>query len=486
MFGTNNKYLVVSINDGVIKLAEASSSGSVEKVARGSYSSSSGADEGAKSLKSLLVSFDRKAPVICVIPASAATAKNIEVPSTDPEEIKSIINLQASRHTPYSKEEVLISHINLGIASSNNTKVLLVIVHRDIVKERIAILEKSGLDTDKIIFTPEAQARFYVKALNLKKEAKPMGLIDFSLNTASFMVIAKGSLQFVRHIPIGVKALAEGADAVAKFQEELKKSMDAFAQEDGNGAPDSYHITTSHDAVNNILPGIKDALNVELKVNSFVNLVKGSAAARKKLQNDFAEDSFLDVIAPASTVGKCEVNLMPEEMILKKTVERQSREAIVTGVSAVIIMVLFIAMAVSKIYFKETFLNKNLREQFAPQKAQVKKLQEEMNKAKLVRSYIKTRMVSLDIIHELYAITPNSIYLNNISVDEDGMVTIDGIAESMSQVFSYVKSLDDSAVFKEAKTKSTSTKKDNGKDVASFEIEFKMNSSTSVTTKEPA
>jgi hypothetical protein len=36
-------------------------------------------------------------------------------------------------------------------------------------------------------------------------------------------------------------------------------------------------------------------------------------------------------------------------------------------------------------------------------------------------------------------------------------------------------------MFKEAKLKSTSTKKDNGKDVATFEIEFKLDS-----VKEPA
>ena len=138
-------------------------------------------------------------------------------------------------------------------------------------------------------------------------------------------------------------------------------------------------------------------------------------------------------------------------------------------------------MIMSNIYFKDTFLNKNLSEQFAPQKAQVEVLQEQMNKVKLVRGYIKDRMVSLDIIHELYTITPHSIYLNNITVDDDGTVTIDGISDSMSEVFSYVKSLDDSTMFKEAKTKSTSTKKDNGKDVAAFEIEFKLDNS-----KEPA
>ena len=225
MFGADKKYLTISINDGFIKIAQAASSGNLEKVARGPFAANSAADETAKVLKSLLPSFDRKLPVICVIPASAATAKNIEVPSTDPEEIKSIINLQASRHTPYSREEVLISYINLGINASNNTRLLLVIAHRDMVKDRISILEKAGLDVDKILFAPEAQARFYAKALNLKRDALPQGVIDFSLNATSYIVISKGSLLFVRHIPIGLKSLIEGADAPLKLQEELKKSM---------------------------------------------------------------------------------------------------------------------------------------------------------------------------------------------------------------------------------------------------------------------
>ena len=237
MFGSDKKYLTISINDGVIKIAQGTSSGSLEKVARGSFTATPGGDEAAKALKSLLAPFNRKLPVICVVPANAATAKMIEVPSTDPEEIKSIINLQASRHTPYSREEVLISYINLGMNISNNTRLLLVIVHRDIVKERITILERSGLDVDQILFVPEAQARFYAKALNLKKESKPLGIIDFSLNATSYIVISKGSLLFVRHIPVGIKTMMEGADASLKLQDEFKKSMEAFVQEDGSDAP---------------------------------------------------------------------------------------------------------------------------------------------------------------------------------------------------------------------------------------------------------
>ena len=132
----------------------------------------------------------------------------------------------------------------------------------------------------------------------------------------------------------------EGADAPAKLQDELKKSMDAFVQEDGNDAPTSYVVTTAHEAVKNILPVLKEGLKIEFQVNAFSNFIKGPADVRKKLQSDFGDDSFLDVIAPASTAAKCEINLMPEEMILKKTVDRQSKEASKSGVAAVIIMVL--------------------------------------------------------------------------------------------------------------------------------------------------
>ncbi|MDE2028177.1 MAG: pilus assembly protein PilM [Candidatus Omnitrophica bacterium] len=470
----NKKYLAVCVNDGIIKLAQAGSSGDVEKIARCSFAANAGNEEAAGALKALLLSFNRKLPVICVVPASAATAKTIEVPSTDPEEIKSIINLQASRYTPYSREEVLISYINLGLNLSNNTRLLIVIVHRDLVKEKLDILERAGLDVEKVIFAPEAQARFYARALNLKKDAASVGVVDFSLNSSSCISVANSTLSFLRHFPIGIKAVMQGGDTVAKMQEELKKSMDAYVQEEGNEALSTYIVTTP--TLNNVLPGLKESLGVAFQVNAFLNFIKCGTDVRKKLQGDFADDSFLDVIASAATAGKCEINLMPEEMILKKTVDRQSQEVSKAGVAAVIIMVLIGIILMSNIYFKDTYLNKNLKQQFAPQISEVQKLQGQMNKTKLVREYIKDRMVSLDIIRQLYAITPTTIYLRDITADEDGTVTIDGVADSMSLVYSYVKMIDDSTSFKEAKLKSASTKKDNGKEVGTFEIEFKEKS----------
>ena len=171
MFGADKKYLTISINDGVIKLAQATSSGNLERIARGSFTATPGGMKRPRHLNLYWSLLTARPPVICVIPANAATAKNIEVPSTDPEEIKSIINLQASRHTPYSREEVLISYINLGMNASNNTRLLLVIVHRDMVKERISILEKCGLECGQDPFCAGSPGAFLCQSAEFKKRS---------------------------------------------------------------------------------------------------------------------------------------------------------------------------------------------------------------------------------------------------------------------------------------------------------------------------
>ena len=474
MFGADKRYLSISINEATIKIAQVRSSGVVEKIARASAGDASSNDDLAKSLKSLLAGFDRGAPVLCVIPASAVTSKNIEVPSSDPQEIKSIINLQASRHTPYSREEVLIGYVNLGAGMVGNTKILLVIAHRNVVKDRLAILEKCGLVPDKFLFVPEGVGRLYSKGLNLKKDAAPLGVIDFTVNFANFLIVSRGCVVFSRSVPMGIKFMVEQTDGPTKLVEEIGKSLEAYQSEDVDILPESFVLTTDNDVVKNIFPKIHEGLNSDLTISPYINLVKANAV-KSKLQKEFSDDSFLDVIAPVVSLAKSEVNLMPEELLMKRTVEEQSKEATTAGVAALVIMILLGGIFMSRIYFKDTFLNKNLREQYSAQKDEVQKLQDRMAKTRILREYLQGRMVGLDAIHELYRVTPTDIYLTSIAFEEDGSVTLSGISQSMSQVFSYVKALDDSPLFKNAKTKSTSTKKEGGKDVAVFELALKLN-----------
>ena len=88
----------------------------------------------------------------------------------------------------------------------------------------------------------------------------------------------------------------------------------------------------------------------------------------------------------------------------------------------------------------------------------------------MVRNYLAKRGYPLEILKELYSITPPDIRYSEISFDANGEITISGSAESVSKVFSFVGALEKSRFFKDVKTKYTNTKEEGNKIVADFKI----------------
>ena len=163
----------------------------------------------------------------------------------------------------------------------------LIIAHRNVVKDRVDVLDKAGISVDKVLFIPEGIARFYSKALNLKKDSAPLGIIDVALNATNYIVLSKGSLVFARPIPVGIKNIMESPDASAKLIEEFHKSVDAYVNGEGNIAPDSYVLTTNHEAVLNITPALGEALKVRFQSSPFTHFYQGAWWHQKTLRKRF-------------------------------------------------------------------------------------------------------------------------------------------------------------------------------------------------------
>ena len=433
-------------------------------------------EELPKIVKSALNDFNvRKPKVICVIPPQLMTTKNIEIPSLNPEEIKSIINLQAGRHTPYSREEIIIDYLTIGVYQRNYTKVLLVIVNRNIIKKQLAILEQAGLKVAKVQFSSEGIARFYTKALDLTSQEAPVGFIDIAGSSTDFTVGLRGNVITCRSIPIGMtQLLNDGQSAAEKLVQELKKSIESYQSEDIERVPDSYILTSDHQKVKELLPALKGVFNVNVKIVPYLDIVKISPAARKSL-SDLSNESFLDLVAPATVSEESKIDLLPEEIRMQFSLEAQAKQVAMSGIFATIIFILIAAFFVTKIYFKNTYLSK-LRTNYSAIMKESDALEKISAKTRIVKDYFNNRLVSLETINELYNIVPEEIYLTSINLDENGTIAIQGTSESMSRVFSLVTALEESKLFKSVKTNSTTAKKERGKDVAAFEVVFKLES----------
>ena len=465
--------ITISASSTLVKAAQISASGTVEKLVKKTIEK--GAVDAA--LRQAVTGFDIvHSSIIWVLPGEIATAKNIEVPSTDNDEIDSILTLQAARYTPFNKDEILVSYIKLGCPKPNFTRVLLVIVKRDVIKEKMVILKSAGLRMDSVLFAPEAIARFYAQALNVKKNDLPVAIIDVNMENTNFIIQSNGMAVMSRNIPLGIEHFAMDPDAPQQMAAEIKASMDAYEQENIDRKPVKFYFTTTHMALAGLPAVITEKLGLQIDNLPYGKFVKGGKLIQESLAKDFADDSALDIISAGVSAVKCQAELIPQEIRDQRSVVEKGFATLRAGIFFILILI-FVALAVfSKVYFKNQFFKENLVAKYSSQKVEVKNLESMITRTQILRQYLQARSMPLESVRELFRIIPQEIYLTAVNIDDAGTVSVQGVSDSMSKVFSFVTALDASSLFKGVKTKSTSTKKERGKEVAAFEITMKFSS----------
>ncbi|MBF0122845.1 MAG: pilus assembly protein PilM [Candidatus Omnitrophica bacterium] len=466
-----NRFISISLSSTLVKVAQVTAKGVVEKLVRKDVHN----NDVEAALRQALVGFDtKKAGVLCVIPGDVATTKNIELPSVDREEIESILALQASRFTPFSKDEILTSYIKLGTPKANFTRVLLVVVKREAVKERLTWIKGAGLHVETVVFVPEAITRFYAKGYSTIKNDAPVGLIDVNRQSTNFIVMARGTTVMFRNIPVGAEQLVGEGGARQELMEGIRASVDAYEQEGIGVKPAQFYLTFNHPVLAGLLGPLAEMLGSKVSIASYLTWVNASKSVKDVLTKDFSDESALDIISTGVTVAKCETDLVPQEIRDHRAVSQKGRETLIAGILILVSLIFIGGGLLSKVYFKDRFLKQNLIEKYSEQRQQVQNLESMITRTRILRQYLEARTLPLEAIRELFRIIPQEIFLTNITNDDAGNLSIQGVSESMSKVFSFVTALEESPLFDAVKTKSTAAKKDRGKDVASFEIVMKL------------
>lgn len=407
--------------------------------------------------------------IINTVSSSAVITKNIEIPSVDPKEIKEIINLQAGRHTPYSREEIIVDYIDIGVYKRSYTKILLIIIARSIVDKQYKMLERAGLKLGNVFFAPESFAWFVTKALKLENADSPVNIIHVDDDISDFTVVFRNKLLFIRSIPIGARHFSEDKEKYyPKFSEELKRSFEAFQSEDIEKSPYMSVLTGALEESGDLETAISNTLRLPVRSLPYFKsfFVSSDILGGLSLPKNV---SFFNVVAALSAGQDLKIDLTPDEIKLKKSLEERGKELIKTGALILAIFIAIFSILISGIYFKSAYLDK-LRKRFLPLKQEAAKLAKDFEKVSLVRDYLSKRGYSLEVLMELYSALSLEIEVSEIRFDEQGKFSLKGTAESMSAVFSFVDSMGKSKYFKDVKTKYTTKRKDGLKDVTDFEI----------------
>lgn len=405
-----------------------------------------------------------------ILPSHLVITKSIEIPSVDPEEIRRIVDLQAGRHTPYSREEVIIDHVRIGSYRRNYTKVLLTIVTQATIKRQIDILAKARLKTDRILFSAETVAAGYSKIMKLDADDRIIGILHIDRTYTDFINVLRGKLVFVRNIPIGAEHFAaERERHQIRFVEEMRKSLEVYRSEEIERAPSELILTGAIDEKDSLKQSLSDSLHIPAKIFPYPKYLRATREVIRSI-GVTKSISFFDTIASLMVADRPLVNLITEEIRLRKQFEEKSRDLIKAGAFVITAIALVCGLIIGRIYLKESYIAL-LNERHGTAVGEAQEALKLTTKIVTVKRYLRGRGTPLELLDELYSLVPADIYLTKIQLDARGRFQIEGKARAMAVVFVLSGDMEDSEYFKNVELRRTTKRKDReGETVVDFEI----------------
>ena len=414
----------------------------------------------------------RVGELIGIIPRRFAILKHIKLPSHSAAEIKRMVALQISNHVPYSREDIVFDIQILEKDTDGYSKVLLLVVHKDVILRYLKIFEKARLHPHRLVLSSFGIAEWSAYQLKkMKEDPGPFALVNIDDTSSEICFCHHKKMLFARSIHFGAKDL--NPEHLADFLEQIGLTLGNYKKD--NMGPDikKIFVITNLKEAGVLVDKLKEyyQLPIELR-NVFDNL---------PCHKDFNLSALWGQsgLSLASSVGfllgdiKKQINLMPLNIQANKKTQLQKKAWLKMATMIAMALLLGGVAANTKVYKDMVYLKKveekNKETQREAERAKIK-----IDTIEFLRNKLRHPIYIVDIMKELYKLCPPEISFNALYLDAQGTLTIQGLAMAGSSVNTFQGNLVNSPLFKAVNLEFATKRKRLQDEYTDFKITCKL------------
>ncbi|MCM8789665.1 MAG: PilN domain-containing protein [Candidatus Omnitrophica bacterium] len=400
--------------------------------------------------------------VLVALSRNKVTLRRLDLPSRQPSEIQSMLGLHVFRQVPYPKEEIIWGYQNLGFDGVNSTSVLLVIVHREVLRNIFNAFMSLNLLPEAMLISSQGIIHYLHSLVSDKTQIQGSYLIlDIDYNYSDLMLVANNNLRSSIVISRGAEHLKSEEEA-EKFNSELKQALVIFNNE--SYRPSLFFLTG---AASNTEDLIKDY--IEKDFNLRFQYVKNK-------QGQTIEG--IDTVSVSAVLGfsykkeKQDISFILPEAQIKKEIKLKLKQLLIFGATVTYCFILLGVLALIKINKLESYRDK-LDKRVTQLRLSSGKLSEVAEKINIVKKYWNADDSIVSYIYELMRLCPENITLTNFNWEWQKKLSIRGYAQEMPDVSAFLKVLNNSKNFSGVQTRYIRRRKIKDKETVDFELESK-------------
>lgn len=404
-----------------------------------------------------------------VVPRQFVTIRNLELPSVDKKEIREIVDLQASKQTPYSREEIIFGFKARKSAKNGYSDVLLAIAKKDIIEERMKVLKEAGLDVGSVRLGSEGIYRYFM-LLDTGKSDKTTLLIDIDNDFSDILIISNNNFEYTRNITIGKAFTLKNPDNwKSSFIAEIKKSLEIYCHETGSKNIERILLTGMTEGLDELLSVLRLEFHLPVNTAGGLNPSLLSNKTRPYYKQAACDASLSSITGILCSAEELSVNLLPQDAEIERRMKEKTKNIINAGILTILFFTLFSAIFMERFYTQNSYYN-TLHDKFLQTEKEALVVETMKVRVDTIRQHLDKKGSALNILQQLFIVMPRDVYLTDIGYVKNKEVDLSGRSLTMSDVFKLVTLLEELDCFEKVKTNyATKTKKED-REVVDFEL----------------
>jgi hypothetical protein len=387
------------------------------------------------------------------------TVRFLRIPSVDDEETGKIVKIESLKHVPYSDEEVACGYRVVEKSEDGYSNILLAIAQAGMVERLVNIL-KSGQagDVASVWLGSEALFSWYRSAA--ASEERDCLIANIDRDYADVVVVRGDKLMFTR----GFLYDASGASAADDIVKQLHMSLATYQKESGKRI-ERIVLTGSDFMMAECKTAASKAFNIPVDV---IDQLKGGVLAQNA-DCGTEGSSFAEILGMSARPQGMKIDLMPESVRAAGLAASLKSSLAASSILVLFIVLLAFAFVVKRLHDKSVSLSgiEGRLKAIASDVSRVRKMDEDI---RIVNSEMNKKPLAVDIVREVYRVTPPAVLLGMLDFERQEDMTLRGSAPALNDVIGYVNALENSFYFESVKVKYATKRAAAGKETVDFEI----------------
>lgn len=401
--------------------------------------------------------------ISCILPRYQATVRLIKLPSLIKEELSGMVDIQTVRLIPFPKEEIIYDHQIVAEENNEYSWVKVGIAHRNVINRVLNIVNITGLPIDGIYLSSEASLDWFTSSSGIKEEVFVIANIDDSFLDVE--IVYRGIILFSRSI-----SFENSKPDPTIINEEIKKTIIGFKKEEIFMVnSDKFNITQIVlMGLKSISQAIRSSLAADLGLAVSIFEPSNLQTSAQELKENYENGSFCDVLGILFNDRK-KLSFIPLEVKAKMSSHRVQRHYLYLGILLFSVLVAAALVLYTRISNKQKTIS-YLKKQISEQEALVKDIKSAKSRLSVIKEWNSNKKICIDILKELYQITPTEISLTVLTYDVNAPLVLQGSAQKMSDIFKYVSILEQSRYFQNVQIRYATKRKVRNRELTDFQI----------------